>query len=115
MATSISRVDDSGLKFAVYDDDVLIAEVVFAPKGLDYEVHPAHGRPLTKDEQQSVSSCVWYRNWGRIRSVKGWKTRRERQQLRAIYALEDTRGSLCLPEAPLDSLERLSTLDDPRG
>jgi hypothetical protein len=47
-------------------------------------------------------------------AIQGWKTRKDRQQLRALYALEDPRGPYYAPTDAVSWLDGLYRLVDLR-
>lgn len=108
MVLLFTPVESKPLKFAVSDGDVLIAHLSISTEG--HEVHPTPGRALRPDELAFISAYMSFHN--RNRGLKAAKTRAEREQLRLLYALEDTRDAARLPD---DFLERLYALDDPRS
>jgi hypothetical protein len=94
-------------------DGVVIAELSFTPD--DYELSTT--RTLESWEFSGIEVYAEDRLRPRKSALKAVKTRRDRLQLRALYALEDGRTEPFVARNPDDSVsffERLYGLEDPR-
>jgi len=98
------------------EDDVLIAELTFTSE--DFKISPTPGRSIEPQELRSIGAYAEMRLRPRKTALKGWKTRRTCQQLRALYALEDPREASRALTGMDDSgsfLELLYSLTDSRS
>lgn len=96
MVLLYTRIESEIPKTAVQRDEVVIAELSFTAD--DFELSTP-GRALEPLEFSMIMSFAERQLQPRKSALRGWGTRRDRQRLRDLYALEDPRTPRSLSDA----------------